>query len=164
MREVRGDLWELAPEMGAVCITTNGDVKKNGEAVMGRGCALEAAQRFPLLPVLLGEHLQFDGNHVGVFMNEDLENMPKHDYDLVTFPVKHHWRQRASLELILRSAKELVELADPNNLGWTSVLLPRPGCGNGGLSWHIVGSALARVLDDRFTVITNEHHAFRYSS
>lgn len=147
MREVRGDLWELAPEMGAVCITTNGYVKKNGEAVMGRGCALEAAQRFPSLPALLGEHLQLAGNHVYVVY-------VKHEYDLVTFPVKHHWRQRASLDLIIRSANELVALADPKRMGWETILLPRPGCGNGGLSWHIVGSTLARILDDRFTVVT----------
>lgn len=159
MREVRGDLWELAPEMEAVCITTNGTVKKNGEAVMGRGCALEAAQRFPVLPGLLGQHLQLTGNHVYVVhVVEDLGV----EYDLVTFPVKHHWRERASLDLILRSANELVLLASLEE--WEDVLLPRPGCGNGGLSWHIVGSALARALDDRFVVITNEHHAFRYSS
>lgn len=148
--------------MEAVVITTNGTVKKNGEAVMGRGCALEAAQRFPSLPALLGEHLQFDGNHVGVFVNEDLD--ATHEFDLVTFPVKHHWRERASLELIIRSAQELVALADPYCVGWKTILLPRPGCGNGGLSWHIVGSTLARILDDRFTVITNERHAFRYST
>jgi hypothetical protein len=46
-REVKGDVWPLAAEVkpDTVAITTNGFVKRNGQAVMGKGCALEAARR-----------------------------------------------------------------------------------------------------------------------
>lgn len=38
--EVVGNMWAIPAD--AYCITTNGFVKKNGEAVMGAGCAKEA--------------------------------------------------------------------------------------------------------------------------
>lgn len=55
--------------------------------------------------------------------------------------------------LIAQSCLELVALADAH--GWRRVLLPRPGCGAGGLDWaHDVRPRLCDLLDDRFTVIT----------
>ncbi|MBI4542744.1 MAG: ADP-ribose-binding protein, partial [Gemmatimonadetes bacterium] len=43
MLERRSDLF--AQDADAVCITTNGADDRAGCAVMGRGCALQAAQR-----------------------------------------------------------------------------------------------------------------------
>jgi hypothetical protein len=59
-REVKGDRWQLADEAkpDAICITTNGDVKRNGQAALVRGCALETAMRLPMLPVQLGDWLR----------------------------------------------------------------------------------------------------------
>jgi len=54
--------------------------------------------------------------------------------------------------LIRQSARQLVEMAD--KFGWGSVVLPRPGCGNGGLDWDDVRPILEAILDDRFTVVT----------
>ena len=45
MIEIHGNLWQLPATWRG--ITTNGFVRKNGTAVMGRGCAREAATRFP---------------------------------------------------------------------------------------------------------------------
>ncbi|WP_275451504.1 macro domain-containing protein [Geobacter anodireducens] len=53
---------------------------------------------------------------------------------------------------IRRSAAELRALADRE--GWTRVIVPRPGCGGGGLAWQDVRPLLADILDDRFTMIT----------
>jgi len=155
MIEQRMDLWEAGTTADAVVITTNGTITGRGLGVMGRGCALEAAQRYNALqakpgrrPVplqrRLGHYLAAHGNHVGVLV-------PPPPLTLVVFPVKHEWMEPADPELISQSVHELIALAD--RLGWQRVVLPRPGCGNGGLTWDQVGP-LCYPLDDRFVVVT----------
>lgn len=124
-------------------ITTNGFVTKDGRAVMGRGCALEAKTKFEGIDFALGRLIKDHGNRCHILG----------DYGLVSFPVKHHWKEQADLDLIIRSAHELVQLADAH--GWQFVVMPRPGCGNGKLKWADVKPAIAGILDDRFRVITN---------
>jgi len=159
-------------EVDAICITTNGFVKRNGEAVMGRGCARQAAQRWPGLSRVVGSCLRQYGNHVqAVYTSED--------YDVVIFPVKpvsevckpdksnvvRHmrasfqpgdqvpgWACIARPELILRSVGELCLLADRNS--WGNIVLPRPGCGAGELNFNQIRGILGKVLDDRFWCIT----------
>lgn len=152
--EARGNLWDLwtdeKREAGVpLVITTNGFVKKNGCAVMGRGIALEASQRYSWMPRLLGRLLSEVGNQVHTYKSE-VDGKVEHIF--VFFPVKHKWNEEADLELIERSTKELVALADFNE--WDEVLMPRPGCGNGRLDWRQVKDVLERYLDERFTVVT----------
>lgn len=147
MIEVYGNLWT---EPGVKVITTNGYVKTNGNAVMGAGCALEAANKYKDLPKLLGARIRRDGNHVHHFHVKDKENIV---YTLFTFPVKHEWHQIADLTLIERSAIEIMGLS--RTLGYNgSIVIPRPGCGNGGLVWKDVKSVISPILDNRFKVIT----------
>ena len=141
MKEARQNLWMTPAD--ALCITTNGTVKNNGECVMGRGCAAEAKCAFPAIAKELGDHIRRDGNHVGVLMGPD-------PY-IISFPVKHQWWEEADPNLIRQSTGELVELADAR--GWQQVVLPRPGCGNGRLNWADVKPILEERLDDRFTVV-----------
>lgn len=146
MIEVYGDLWTYPADVRV--ITTNGFVKKNGEAVMGRGCALEAANQDSNFPLLLGHHIKINGNVVG--MIGVIDGLP-----ILSFPVKHNWYEKADLELILKSAKALKVWADyAEEDGPIKIVLPRPGCGNGGLKWEVVKPILEPILDDRFHVIT----------
>jgi hypothetical protein len=40
---------------------------------------------------------------------------------------------------------------------WQRVVLPRAGCGNGGLNWEMaVRPVLADILDDRFIALEGE--------
>ena len=155
MIEVRGNLWEHPANVRV--ITTNGTVKKNGSAVMGRGCAREAALRYVGLPALLGSMLTEHGNKVHVLrtgaFKPSTEVQPQEA--LVSFPVKHEWFEEADLDLIKASAEQLVALAG-NYDHSTVFVLPRPGCGNGKLSWTNVKPVLESVsgFDDRFHVIT----------
>lgn len=144
MLQAAGDLWKLGEDADAIVITTNGTIKRTGQAVMGRGCAKEAALRFPDLPDFLGQRLQKSGNHVHLF--------PIGEPGIITYPVKHEWWQLADLGLISRSGLELSELADER--GFEKIVMPRPGCGNGGQSWWKVEDLLQQVLDDRFTAVT----------
>jgi hypothetical protein len=155
MIEQYGNIWQLKGD--AICITTNGFVKKNGEAVMGAGIAKEAAKQFPHLPKLLGNTIKVRGNHLAVFFNEishyNGEEGAISNQDIVSFPVKHNWFEKADMELIRRSARELMKWADqlPH---WERVLLPRPGCGNGKLDWSDVKREIEPILDDRISVVT----------
>ncbi len=164
MIELQGDLWKIIPADAKV-ITTNGYVKTNGEAVMGRGVAQQAALRWRELPRTLGEILSASGNHVaslGRFsydptaeerdkIHTNLRLPTQETFELIAMPVKHLWSQPADLDLILRSRDELLSLV--HYKGWQKVVLPRPGCGNGGLSWEVVRPIMANVLDNRFVIV-----------
>lgn len=138
MIEIVGDLW-LVPCQYRI-ITTNGAVRSDGCAVMGRGCAAQAKFYMPSLPRALGTKLKAGGNHVYEFP----------EWSLFTFPVKHSWEQPADLPLIAQSARELRGFAEdrPEAI----FILPRPGCGNGQLEWAVV-EPLLRSLPDNILVI-----------
>lgn len=139
---IRHDLWDLYQQGHAIGITTNGFVKTNGEAVMGAGCAKQAAQRFPGLTARMGSLLKQHGNKC--FWLKDLR--------IFTFPVKHVWSEAADPALIELSAAGLRRALDSGNIP-TPFYLPAPGCGNGKLSWAEVEPILNRHLDDRVVVV-----------
>lgn len=139
MQEINVNLWDANADV--ICITTNGFVKKNGEVTMGAGCAKEAAQRHPSVPKALGDLVERKGNQlnfIGIFSrytDEDGEEVQLNKmYRLYAFPVKHHWRDKADIDLIEASLRSLKELMDQET--WYKVALPRPGCGNGRLDWE----------------------------
>lgn len=160
MKETFGDIWRIQFRFDAVCITTNGYVKKNGEAVMGRGIAKEASLKYPDFPKRLGYILREFGNVVWPFEFDRWNGEADYQELLFSFPVKPifgpngemGWKARADLELIKDSAKQLVSYVDEMHL--KGVLLPRPGCGNGGLKWEQVKPVIEPILDDRFMVVT----------
>ncbi len=139
MREICGELWDFYGE-AAVGITTGGQVSRKGHCMMPRGCARQARERFPDLPGRLGALIRGEGNHVFHLGN-----------GLFNFPVENSPFEVPELRLIERSCRELVELAD--RLGWQKVVLPRPGCGGGGLEWNQVRPLAEKYLDQRFWVI-----------
>ena len=139
MLEVTGNLWDYEADWR--CITTNGYVGRDG-LVMGRGCALEAANRYPGLKAYAGARVAANGNVV--------QSVARHR--LILFPVKDVWDRPARLGLIVKSAIRLAELTEERDLG--TVVLPRPGCGNGQLSWDDVKPVIAPILPDSVHVIT----------
>jgi len=192
MIEIKGNLFNPSSYMydnshagprdvppDAVCITTNGFIKSNGEAVMGRGCAKQANDRWPGLSLDLAHLMKTNGN---VTQKIDTVPLDGRRIPLIAFPVKpitepyngtnvvRHMRNQfahrmsvgiskvpgwaclANIPLIRKSAKELVELTDSQ--AWEMVVLPRPGCGAGELSWEDVKPILEEILDNRFYCIT----------
>lgn len=145
MREIDADLFNVA--CSAIVITTNGFVKKNGEVVMGAGVAKIAAKKWPALPMLLAQLIMLNGNHVYWLLGK--QEAP---VDVLTMPVKHVWFDPADTLLVEQSCHELVTLANLHP-SWRSICLPRPGCGNGQLSWDIVKEVIAPILDNRFVVV-----------
>lgn len=151
MRTLTADIFSIpwTPE-DAVCVTTNGKIRKDGRAVMGRGIALTADRRFDLA-VKLAEYLRAHGNrafNLGV-RTDKLSGRPVR---VLTCPTKHDWHDRSDLTLIRRSCEQLVAICD--KFGVRTCYLPRPGCANGGLDWETqVRPVVEPILDDRFVVV-----------
>ncbi len=133
MIEVRGDMWEL--EADARCITTNGTINRRGECVMGRGVAEQAKRRYPGLAMRVAAHILNEGNVVAWFP----------DLELFTVPVKPEWWDMADLDLIAASVDRLCYMVE--HLDLKRVLLPRPGCGYGHLTWEQVGPVITPTID-----------------
>lgn len=142
MKQQQGQMWDYQGQ-AIIAITTGGVVSKKGHCAMPRGCARQARDLFPQLAAQLGALIQQYGNHVF-----SLEPM------LVSFPVEHSPYEVPCLRLIEQSCQELVQLTNQNK--WSQVIVPRPGCGGGGLSWAEVEPILERYFDNRFTIITSE--------
>lgn len=148
MLEQRGNLWELVGPDDVLVITTNGFVRKDGLAVMGRGIAYQATQHDPDVAMRLGTSIQEHGNHV-----HQIHANPF----WFSFPVKHHWKEQADIELIERSTQELAQIIDSYYPYYTNLIyMPRPGCGNGRLKWEDVRPVIEPYLDDRFIVVDYE--------
>lgn len=137
MKTVVGDLWKIKADY--LGITTNGYVTKAGDAVMGRGVALQAKQRFPGIERRLGVAIKAGGNRLHLL-----------EPGLFSFPVKHNWWERADLNLIHQSTSELRELA--NRLPDRTFAIPLPGTGNGRLKPEEVWPLL-QELPDNVTVV-----------
>lgn len=153
-KKVIGNMWDYdqQPDTYRLFITTNGTVKQSGATVMGRGCAKEAKDMFPELPLVLGQLLQ------DWYKSEATTTPPVlwlDEFRLGCFPVKMHWYLKADLALIEQSAKSLVEMANEHK--WKEwIVVPWPGCGNGGLKREEVEPILAKYFDERFIVIGKE--------
>jgi hypothetical protein len=140
MLETVGDVWEYAAT-GIIVITTNGSQTPDGRAIFGRGVARQATRRYSSLAEKLGRLLAAQGNHVF-----DLGD------GIVTFPVEETPWSLPDLRIVARSAEELRRLADRS--GWQQIVVPRPGCGGGGLAWEDVKPILTPWFDGRFIVIS----------
>lgn len=175
MRELEGDIFDPPTSTAAICIPTNGEVRAR-KAVMGAGVALAAKARWPGIEYVLGAKLTEHGNHVfqltkysmhpvghcAVFLDrpgavtEESQVLPFH---VVSFPTKHSWQRPSTQVLIRRSAVELRHLYPPDEhpSSYRPVVLPRVGCGRGGLSWDLVRPILQEVLpEDRYMVLHKE--------
>jgi hypothetical protein len=150
MKEINTDIWQIWNDTpnAALCVTTNGIVKRNGEAVMGRGMALQAKQHLGnYIATVLGSQMQKHGNHVHELINDN--NTPL--TAVLSFPTKNDWKDRSSISLIAQSAMELMNWL--NNHQGTTAMVTRPGCENGNLKWENVKETLSAILDDRVTVV-----------
>ena len=143
MQEIKGELFEQ--ECDAICITTNGSVMKDnknimGGDIMGGGCAYQAKEMFEGLDCVVGKDILENGLRVfyikvkkGPFKN------------LVIFPVKYKINENADIGLIVKSCKELIRITAEKK--WTKVIIPRPGCGLGGLKWEDVVMKMMKQVE-----------------
>jgi hypothetical protein len=154
MKEIYGNLWTYPAD--AYVITTNGTLKKNGACVMGRGVALQAKQRFSKADELVGYYIHKYGNNVHFHFMLDKKVETRKHWNIITYPVKHNWWEKADLTLIEKSAIQLMYGLDLRP--WMEkVIVPRPGCGNGQLKWKEVKPILEKYFDDRIVIVERNH-------
>lgn len=140
MKEITGNIWDFHDIGHTIGITTNGSVTKKGSAVMGRGVALQAKQKFVTLPWMLADKIKTYGN------------VPFHfpELRLITIPVKHLWMEKADLTIITTSLTSIARWGHISQL-----YLVRPGCGSGGLPWSTVKLMIQPLLGNRFVIVDN---------
>lgn len=132
----------------AVCVTTNGELNKDGHLVMGAGVAKELRDAYPRLASLLGQKVKIFGN-VPAIIYACESHAP---FDIISFPTKHRWREPACEELIISSARIVAKLCDIYLK--TVIIIPAPGCGKGELQWEYVYNMISEYFDDRYIMMT----------
>jgi hypothetical protein len=138
-----GNLWDYHAMGHTIAVTTNGFINQRGQLVMGRGCAQEAASKFPGIQTRLAKLVREGGNHV-YYVPE---------YNIFSFPVKRYYWNDADIELIKRSCGELMAQLG-NSRVRLPLYMPRPGCGNGHLDWDEVYYDIKPLLSDDIVVVT----------
>jgi hypothetical protein len=154
---IKSNVVELWKSGEIVCVTTNGFIKKNGQAVMGRGNALAMATAIPRLPMYLANHIKTHGHIVGPIYKK-----------VISFPVKPiqgkykdvlpHMRNKyketdivpgffckAEVGIIKKSVEELNRLIENNNNVIKTVYLPIPGINNGQLNFSDISEVLNKL-------------------
>lgn len=148
MQVVEGDIWEYHAQGAWIIITTNAGLTKSGLAVMGRGVALQASERFPTLRSRLGAALRT------IDRSAEAESIPCvafEDLRIICFPVKWTFYDDAELDLIEASARHCMQLLD--EIGIATIYSVKPGCGSGHLLWSQVQPILAPIFNDRVTIV-----------
>lgn len=148
MIQMEGDLWDFHNRDYHVVIPTNLETRRNGSAIMGRGVARQAVDKFPGLEAWYGRAI-WEHNHTDVKYNAV--------WRIFCFPVKSHWRDRADLDIIKNSAASLRRSVEAIRVGGRipSVALPLVGCGFGELDPEQVLPILedAFLGSDTFTLV-----------
>lgn len=143
VKQTTANIWRLHDAGYYVVIPTNLYVTKDGKAVMGRGLALQAAQKWPKAPFWYGFHLVEHIRSTPYGQNPHMEDINPFDllavspeWRAVFLPVKTTWQQQARKGLIEASLTNLAYMLDKNVLKGVQLAIPRLGCGNGGLDWE----------------------------
>lgn len=142
MKIIVGDLWNhpKACKIIPVNLSTN----HAGHAILGKGVAKQAAMKYPSLPSLYGTYLKSrQPNQSAVMFDETAE--------LLLVPVKRHWSDKAQLDLIETSLLEVINMGAFGN-----IYTPLLGCGFGELEILPVLTLMAKLLDNRFTLVLKD--------
>ncbi len=112
----------------------------NTVGVMGKGLALQFKNRYPKMAEEYALRCRLGMVEVG-FM--DVHRLPDGGY-IINFPTKEHWRDSSDIEWIIAGLDDLAFVIE--DLGITSIALPRLGSGLGGLDWDDVHPLIIEVF------------------
>ena len=120
-----GDMWTVFDDVDLFCITTNETLTKRGALVMGAGIARQARDRFSGIDLRFGQLVANLDQPYGLLV---LPDYPAGK--LAAFQVKHHFRSDASLDLIARSTKMLIDWCSIHPEAKVALNFPGIGLGN----------------------------------
>ena len=127
-----GDMFE------SKCLTKVNTV--NCVGVMGKGIALEFKKRYPEMFRDYVERCNLGQVKTGtpyIYDNGDGTN-------ILNFPTKNHWRSPSRLMFVTEGLDWFVENYKKYRI--ESIAFPPLGCGNGGLTWDVVGPIMYQKL------------------
>lgn len=114
----------------------------NCVGVMGKGVALEFKKRY--YDMFLDYKLKCGREEVVVgkpyFYNDSSGKQ------ILNFPTKNHWRGKSELSYITEGLDWFIKNYKENNV--ESIAFTALGCGNGGLSWDVIGKYMYQNLRD----------------
>jgi len=124
-------------------------VTVNCFGIMGKGVALVAKDLAPDMfefykklcenkKMQLGKPVMFDKS------SKYLRSATGRTRKMLLFPTKNHWRTNSSIMGIKKGLEWLVD--NHKKCKIESLAIPALGCGNGGLSWEVVGPMLYQHL------------------
>jgi O-acetyl-ADP-ribose deacetylase (regulator of RNase III) len=125
----KGDMFESEADI-LVCPV-------NCVGTMGKGLALQFKERFPELDAKYQAVLRSGDLHIG----QPCEVMAN-GQAICLFPTKFHWRDPSRLAWISAAMPDLAWFAER----YSTVAVPKLGCGLGGLEWEDVKVLIERPL------------------
>ena len=156
MKILNQDLWTSKADL--IVVTCNGIVTKHGKLVMGRGAAMEAANRYPELPTDAGRLIKDLSSGLADYVSDMGNNTFLYGFlpviagagSIGLFQVKFHFRDAAKFSLIGFSLVRMNEWLRkfPKD---AKIAMNFPGIGFGGLQQEDVEPIL-EDLDDRVTL------------
>lgn len=111
----------------------------NCVGVMGKGIALEFKKKYP--EMFMEYVIKCDRGEVKPgtpYFYQDNE------ISILNFPTKDHWRSPSRLSYVIDGLNWFVE--NYEKYGIDSIAFPPLGCGNGGLTWNVVGPIMYQKL------------------
>ncbi len=112
----------------------------NCVGVMGKGIALEFKKAYPKMYLDYVRKCEAGEVKTGepyVYVNDDGSK-------ILNFPTKDHWRSPSRLSYVVDGLNWFIENYEKYEID--SIAFPPLGCGNGGLSWEIVGPIMYQKL------------------
>lgn len=159
---IKGNILDYIGKVDAVCVTTNGVIKANGELVMGADDAKAFYDKYNGLfniATILAQKLYRKDKLPYMHVVDKKDNIcyrcvsaeQNNGTNIISFPVKSHFQDKSDLELIEQSAKRLLWIA--NHYKLNSIVLSSPGTGYGQLLEDDVYDTLNKYFDKRFYII-----------
>lgn len=111
----------------------------NCVGVMGKGIALEFKKKYPEMfmeYVLKCNRGEVKPGVPYVYQDDGIS--------ILNFPTKDHWRSPSRLSYVIDGLNWFTE--NYKNYGIESIAFPPLGCGNGGLTWDVVGPIMYQKL------------------